>query len=84
MSEEPSELREYLIYFAQIHETFRKPELDSLSQLAGVGIEWKEYSDVVSILLARKKRKEKKRGNWLIIFDFSPGFTVTIRNSPPP
>ncbi|PWW76050.1 tRNA guanosine-2'-O-methyltransferase [Tuber magnatum] len=45
MSEEPPQLREYLIYFAQIHETFRKAELDSLSQLTGVEIQWKEYSD---------------------------------------
>ncbi|RPA99316.1 tRNA guanosine-2'-O-methyltransferase [Choiromyces venosus 120613-1] len=45
MSQEPSQLREYLIYFAQIHETFRKAELDSLSQLTGVEIQWKEYSD---------------------------------------
>jgi len=60
MSQEPSQLREYLIYFAQIHETFRKAELDSLSQLTGVGVEWKEYSDVVSVPSRTRKERCKR------------------------
>ncbi|KAL1306786.1 hypothetical protein AAFC00_005447 [Neodothiora populina] len=36
---------EYLVRFVQIHETFRLPELRSLSALAGVEVEVVEYSD---------------------------------------
>ena len=72
MFEEPPQLREYLIYFAQIHETFRKAELDSLSQLTGVGIEWKEYSDVVSVPLARKKEMKLSNKFFLLSRVHSP------------
>ncbi|KAL7276354.1 hypothetical protein RUND412_000657 [Rhizina undulata] len=41
----PNETSEFLIYFAQIHETFRKAELDSLAKLGGIEIGWKDYSD---------------------------------------
>ncbi|WPG99592.1 Hypothetical protein R9X50_00241000 [Acrodontium crateriforme] len=36
---------EYLIRFAQLHETFRKPETDSLAELTGVTIDWEFYSE---------------------------------------
>ncbi|KAF8252288.1 tRNA guanosine-2'-O-methyltransferase [Wilcoxina mikolae CBS 423.85] len=36
---------DFLIHFAQIHETFRKAELEALAQLHGIPLEWKEYSD---------------------------------------
>ncbi|KAK5116010.1 hypothetical protein LTR62_000466 [Meristemomyces frigidus] len=35
---------QYLIRLVQMHETFRKPELDALANLAGVQIEWLSYS----------------------------------------
>lgn len=38
---------ECLVYFAQIHETFRKAELDSLAELHGINVEWEDYSDNV-------------------------------------
>ncbi|KAK4547445.1 hypothetical protein LTR36_001101 [Oleoguttula mirabilis] len=36
---------DYLIRFVQIHETFRRPETDSLAEMAGVKIEWLSYSE---------------------------------------
>jgi tRNA (guanine10-N2)-methyltransferase len=38
---------DFLIHFAQIHETFRKAELEALAQLHDIPLEWKEYSDSV-------------------------------------
>lgn len=40
---------EYLIRFIQMHETFRKPETDSLADLNGFKLEWLLYSDDVGI-----------------------------------
>lgn len=39
---------EYLIRFAQCHETFRLPEIQSLATLAGVELEVVSYNDHVS------------------------------------
>lgn len=39
---------EYLVRFAQMHENFRKPEIDALAQLAGLHLQWIFYSDDVS------------------------------------
>ncbi|KAI7335218.1 RNA methylase family UPF0020 protein [Hortaea werneckii] len=36
---------EYLIRFVQQHETFRRPEIESLADLAGYSLEWLSYSD---------------------------------------
>ena len=38
---------EYLIRFAQFHETFRKPEIDALAVLEDIHIEWVSYSEDV-------------------------------------
>lgn len=38
---------EYLIRLAQMHETFRKPELEALAALHDVDLEILEYSDQV-------------------------------------
>lgn len=38
---------ECLVYFAQIHETFRRAELDSLAELHRINVEWGDYSDDV-------------------------------------
>lgn len=40
---------DYLIRFIQMHETFRKPEMDALAELGGIDIEWKLYSDDVGL-----------------------------------
>jgi tRNA G10 N-methylase Trm11 len=37
----------YLVHFAQIHETFRKAELNSLATLHKIPLKWVEYSDSV-------------------------------------
>lgn len=39
---------EYLIRFAQCHETFRLPEIQSLATLAGAELEIVSYNDHVS------------------------------------
>jgi tRNA (guanine10-N2)-methyltransferase len=38
---------EYLIRLAQMHETFRRPELESLAELHNVDLVILEYSDEV-------------------------------------
>ena len=38
---------EYLIRFAQVHETFRRPELEAIAVLADVDLEILEYTDDV-------------------------------------
>lgn len=38
---------EYLIRFAQVHETFRRPEIEALATLAGVDIEFVHYDPYV-------------------------------------
>jgi tRNA (guanine10-N2)-methyltransferase len=38
---------EYLIRLAQMHETFRRPELEALAVLHNVDLEILEYSDEV-------------------------------------
>jgi tRNA G10 N-methylase Trm11 len=39
---------EYLIRFIQMHETFRKREIEALAELAGVNIEFLSYFKDVS------------------------------------
>jgi tRNA G10 N-methylase Trm11 len=38
---------EYLIRFVHQHETFRKPEVDSLAELFNIKIRWISYSEHV-------------------------------------
>lgn len=40
-------MMDYLIRFVQIHETFRKPETESLAEMAGIEVEWLSYSEDV-------------------------------------
>ena len=53
---------EYLIRFVQIHESFRKPEVDALAALANVSVEVLFYSECVGFSLLA----------WLDFFVFSP------------
>lgn len=43
---------ECLIHFAQIHETFRKAEIDALAVLHGIEVVWTGYSDDVCFSLS--------------------------------
>lgn len=38
---------DYLIRFVQMHETFRKPEIDALAQINNISIEWLSYTEEV-------------------------------------
>ncbi len=38
---------EYLIRFVQMHETFRRPEVQALATLAGINVEFLVYSEYV-------------------------------------
>lgn len=38
---------EYVIRFAQVHETFRRPEIESLAALAGIDLEILYYDQFV-------------------------------------
>ena len=40
---------EYLIRFAQAHETFRRPEINALASLAGIDLEIVSYDQFVGI-----------------------------------
>lgn len=43
---------DYLVRFVQWHETFRRPEAESLAELQGLAIEWVSYSHNVGHHLA--------------------------------
>ncbi|KAI7241315.1 RNA methylase family UPF0020 protein [Hortaea werneckii] len=49
---------EYLIRFVQQHETFRRPEIESLADLAGYSVEWLSYSDDSPFAIIRFKQAE--------------------------
>lgn len=40
---------EYLIRFAQAHETFRRPEIEALASLAGIDLEIIFYDEFVGV-----------------------------------
>jgi tRNA G10 N-methylase Trm11 len=42
-------MMDFIIRFAQEHETFRTPELEALAQYHNIALEIVEYSDEVSI-----------------------------------
>lgn len=44
---------DFLIRFVQIHETFRKPEIEALAVLADVNVEFIFYSESVCLELYR-------------------------------
>lgn len=41
---------EFLIRFVQVHETFRKPEIEALAALADINAEFLLYSENVRIM----------------------------------
>ena len=42
---------DYLIRFVQIHETFRRPEIQALATLAEINIELLDYSEYVGLFV---------------------------------
>ena len=44
---------EYLIRYVQTHETFRRPEIQSLATLAEINVEFLVYSEYVGFLSCR-------------------------------
>lgn len=40
----------YLVRFLQVHESFRRPELDALARVTGVKYEIVDYRDSVSVI----------------------------------
>lgn len=51
---------EYLLRFAQVHESFRKPEIEALATLTGIDVEFLVYHDHVC------------RDSYLFICSFDP------------
>ncbi len=41
---------EFLIRFVQIHETFRKPEIEALAALANINVEFLIYGETVRVI----------------------------------
>ena len=39
---------DYLIRFVQVHESFRKPEIEALAVFHNIDIEWIQYDENVS------------------------------------
>ena len=46
-----STLMDYLIRFVQVHESFRRPEIEALAVLANVNVEFLHYSEIVCLYL---------------------------------
>lgn len=44
---------EYLIRFVQMHETFRRPEVQALATLAGINVEFLIYSEYVRSFITK-------------------------------
>lgn len=42
----------YLVRMAQVHSSFRKPELEALALMAGVEVEFVRYSEYVCSLIS--------------------------------
>lgn len=42
----------YLVRMAQVHPTFRKPELEALALMAGVEVEFVQYSEYVCLIIS--------------------------------
>lgn len=42
----------YLVRMAQVHPTFRKPELEALALMAGVEVEFIQYSEYVCLIIS--------------------------------
>lgn len=42
---------EYLVRFAQAHETFRRPEIEALASLAGIEVEFLRYDKYVGYFI---------------------------------
>lgn len=47
LKNEKSISMKYLIRFLQVHETFRRPEIEALATLANARVEFEEYSESV-------------------------------------
>lgn len=50
---------EFLIRFAQVHETFRRPEIQALATLAGINVEFLFYDQYVCSMFSLMKKKMK-------------------------
>ena len=48
---------DYFIRFVQVHETFRRPEIEALALLANINIEFLRYSESVSPTLSSSTLK---------------------------
>lgn len=48
---------EFLIRFAQVHETFRRPEIQALATLAGINVEFLFYDQYVCSMFSLMKKK---------------------------
>ncbi|KAI4164103.1 MAG: hypothetical protein LQ342_002339 [Letrouitia transgressa] len=52
---------EYLVRLVQVHETFRRPELEALADLAGVDVEFVEYSKYSPFCIVRLRNEAAAR-----------------------
>ena len=78
---------EYLIRFVQMHETFRRPEIQALATLANIDVVFLVYSEYVCLFTIKNFKRcffydfhLSLRGNKE--FEISDIVTVTILRSP--
>ena len=72
---------DYLIRFVQIHETFRKPEIEALAILANVDVEFLSYSETVRGKPSNLNTPSSSNNPWPLA-DPKP-LLVSILNRPP-
>lgn len=51
---------EFLIRFVQIHESFRRPEIEALAALIGIDVEFLVYNECVCLAIVEKHKLKKK------------------------
>lgn len=79
-SKVPPPCIDYFIRFVQVHETFRRPEIEALAILADVDVEFLLYSQSVSLIahflcrhyLYSKSNREKEEQSKMFIHAEAP------------
>lgn len=55
---------EFLIRFVQIHESFRRPEIEALAALASIDVEFSVYNECVCSAIMRKTKNRDHLRDW--------------------
>lgn len=72
---------EYLVRFAQVHESFRKAEITALAEVAGIPFEIVEYNDDVGEYLRTSSVVEIFSSKLPSMFALTRFFTISLHLS---